>query len=87
MEKIKVKILSGFRLTIPEHARRRLHITIGEELDFTLEGNRLVYKVKDLPDDPVFSMLGIARGQIQRLGKVEEAAIDEVEDKFKRSRE
>jgi len=50
-------------------------------------GNRLVYKVKDLPDDPVFTMPRIARGQIQRLGKVEEALICEVEDKFKRSRE
>jgi len=87
MEKTKVKILSGFRLTIPEHARRRLPISIGEELDFTIEGNRLVYKVTDLPDNPVFSMLGIARGQLQRLSKVEEAVISEVEDKFKRKSE
>lgn len=84
MEKTKVKILSGFRLTIPEDARHRLPIRIGEELEFAVEGNRLVYKVKELPEDPVLSMLGLAKGQPQKLSEVEEAVISEVEEKAKR---
>ncbi len=86
MEKIKVKVLSGFRVTIPEEARRRLPIKIGEELEFAVEGNQIVYKMKELPEDPVFTMLALARGQPQKLSKVEEAVISEIEEKPKRSR-
>ncbi len=86
MEKSKVKILSGFRVTIPNEARRRLPIKIGEELEFAVEGNRLVYKVKELPEDPVFTMLGLVRGPQQKLSEVEEAVISEIEEKSKRSR-
>jgi len=86
MEGTKVKVLSGFRLTIPEDARRRLPIKIGGEVEFTVEGNRLVYKVKELPDDPVFSMLGLVGGQRRKLSEAEEAVINEVEEKLKRSR-
>lgn len=85
MEKTKVRVLSGFRLTIPEDARRRLPIKVGKELEFAVEGNRLVYKVKELPDDPVFSMLGLTAGSQKKLGEVEEVVISEVEEKFKRS--
>lgn len=73
-------------MTIPEEARRRLPIKIGEELEFTVEGNRIVYKVKELPEDPVFTMLALARGKPQRLSEVEEAVISEIEEKPKRSR-
>ena len=86
MHKSKAKILSGFRVTIPEEARRRLPIKIGQELDFVLEGNRLVYVVKGLPRDPVFSMLGLARGEERKLQEVEEAVVSEVVEKLKRSR-
>ncbi|MFQ6077181.1 MAG: AbrB/MazE/SpoVT family DNA-binding domain-containing protein [Candidatus Bathyarchaeia archaeon] len=85
MEKKRVKVLSGFRVTIPEGARNRLPIKIGEELDFTVEGNRLVYTVKELPEDPVFAMMGLAGGEAQELGEAEEAVIGEVKDKLKRS--
>jgi bifunctional DNA-binding transcriptional regulator/antitoxin component of YhaV-PrlF toxin-antitoxin module len=40
MEKTKVKVLRVFHVTIPEDARRRLSIKIGEELEFTVEGSR-----------------------------------------------
>jgi len=85
MEKIKVRVLSGFRVTIPEEARSRLPIKIGEELDFTMEGNRLVYTVKELPEDPVFAMMGLARGKARELGEAEEAVIGEMKDKLERS--
>ncbi len=86
MEKTKAKILSGCRVAIPEEARRRLPLTIGEELEFAIEGNRLVYKIKELPEDPVFTMLGVAKGTQRSLGKIEEAVASEVEEKIKRSR-
>jgi len=85
MEKIKVRVLSGFRVTIPEEARNRLPIKIGEELDFTVEGNRLIYTVKELPEDPVFAMMGLARGKERGLGEAEEAVIGEIKDKLERS--
>jgi len=86
MERHKVRILSGFRITIPEEARRRLPIRIGGELEFALEGNRLVYTLKELPQDPVFKMLGLAEGEERRLGEIEEAVVSEIEAKLKRSR-
>jgi AbrB family looped-hinge helix DNA binding protein len=86
MEKTKVTVLSGFRVTIPEYARRRLQIKIGEELEFTVEGNRIVYTVKELPEDPVFNMLALASGQPKKLSEVEEAVISEIDEKGKRSR-
>lgn len=86
MEKHKVKILSGFRVTIPEEARRRLPIKIGGELDFVLEGNRLIYMLKELPQDPVFDMLGLAKGEKRKLDEVEESMVSEIEEKLKRSR-
>ena len=73
MEKTKVKVLSGYRVTIPDEARRRLPLRIGEELEFSMEGNRLVYKVKELPEDPVFTMLGVAKGPQRKLSQIEEA--------------
>jgi len=85
MEDEKVKVLSGFRLTIPEDARQRLSIKIGEELAFSMEGNRLIYKVKELPDDPVFSMLGLAGREERKLSEVEQAVVEEIEEKSKRS--
>ncbi len=85
MENEKVKVLSGFRLTIPEDARQRLSIKIGEELAFAIEGNRLIYKVKELPDDPILSMLGLTGREQRKLSEVEQAVVEEIEEKSKRS--
>jgi len=85
MEKRKVKVLSGFRLTIPEEARDRLPIKIGIELEFAIEGNKLVYILEELPEDPVFTMIGLAKGRQRELGEVEKAMIGEVDEKLKRS--
>ena len=43
-------------------------------------------RFKGLPDGPVFGMLGLVRGQQQKLGEVEEIAINEIEEKSRRSR-
>lgn len=84
MEK-KVKVLSGFRLTIPDEARQQLMIKVGEELEFRMEGNRLVYKAGDLPDDPVFTMLGLATGERRKLDEFEEAVVEEIHEKLERT--
>ncbi|MEM0054109.1 MAG: AbrB/MazE/SpoVT family DNA-binding domain-containing protein [Nitrososphaeria archaeon] len=86
MEKTKVKILSGYRITIPEEVRRRFSLKEGDELELTVEGNRLIYKIRDLPEDPVIEMLGITSGVKQKLSEVEEAVVAEVEEKMDRSR-
>ncbi len=86
MEKTKVKILSGYRITIPEEVRRRFSLKEGDELELTVEGNRLIYKIIDLPEDPVISMLGITGGVERKLSGVEEAVTSELEEKMDRSR-
>lgn len=86
MEKQKVKILGGYRITIPEEVRRRYSLKEGDELELTVEGNKLIYKIKDLPEDPVITMLGITSGAKRRLSEAEEAVAAEVEEKMKRSR-
>jgi len=87
MQKSKVKVLSGFRLTIPEEARRRLPIKVGEELVFTLDGKRLVYMVEELPEDPVIAMLSLAKGERRRLAEVEDTVLSEIEEKLKRAQQ
>lgn len=82
-----MRVLSGFRVTIPEEARNRFPIKIGEELEFAVEGNRLVYIIKDLPEDPVFAMVGLTRGDERELNEVERAIMGEVAEKFKRSKD
>ncbi|MEM1554637.1 MAG: AbrB/MazE/SpoVT family DNA-binding domain-containing protein [Thermoproteota archaeon] len=84
MEKIKVKILSGYRITIPEEVRKRFSLKEGDELELTVEGNKLVYKIRNLPEDPVIAMLGIASGAKRKLSEVEEAVAAEVEEKISR---
>ena len=86
MEKVKVKILSGYRVTIPEEVRRRFSLKEGDELELTVEGNRLIYKIRDFPDDPVVAMLGITSGERRELGEAEEAVAAELEEKMNRSR-
>jgi AbrB family looped-hinge helix DNA binding protein len=86
MEKQKVKILSGYRITIPEEVRRRFSLKEGDELELTVEGNKLIYKIKDLPEDPVITILGITSGPKQKLSEVEEAVAAEVEEKLEKNR-
>lgn len=50
-----------------------------------MEGNRIVYRVEGLPEDPVFAMLGLAGGRLRKLGGVEEAVVSEVGEKLERS--
>jgi bifunctional DNA-binding transcriptional regulator/antitoxin component of YhaV-PrlF toxin-antitoxin module len=85
MKKTKVKVLSGFRVTIPAEARRRLLIKTDEELELAVKGNCLIYKVGSLPEDPVFTMLGLNRGPQKKLSQAEQGVADELEKKVDRS--
>ena len=62
-------------MTIPEEVRRHFSLKEGDELELelTVEGNKLVYKIRDLPDDLVITMLGITGGPNQKLSEAEEA--------------
>ncbi|MBO3800628.1 MAG: AbrB/MazE/SpoVT family DNA-binding domain-containing protein [Candidatus Brockarchaeota archaeon] len=81
----KVKILSGYRVTIPEEVRRRFSLKEVDELELTVKGNRLIYKIRNLPEDPVAAMLGITSGERRELSEADEAVISEVEGKMNRS--
>jgi bifunctional DNA-binding transcriptional regulator/antitoxin component of YhaV-PrlF toxin-antitoxin module len=42
----KTKTLSNYRVTILEEVCRRFSLKEGNELELTIEGNKLIYKIK-----------------------------------------
>jgi len=60
IQKYKVKVLNGHRITIPKDVRERLGIHVGDELELIVEGGKIILKLSD--EDPVFMLLGLAEG-------------------------
>ncbi len=85
MYRYKVKVLSGYRVTIPKEVRERWSLEVGDEVEITVEGSRLVLRPLKLPSDPVLAMLGIVEGEEIELKNFEKAVIEELEEKLKRS--
>jgi len=81
----KVKVLSGYRVTLPREIRDRWGLEVGDEVEIIVEGSRLVLRPIKLPSDPVLAMLGIAGEKRVKLKGVEKAVVDELEEKLKRS--
>ena len=81
----KVKVLSGYRVTIPKDIREKWGLKIGDEVEVIVEGNRLILRPTKLPSDPVLAMLGLARGEEVELRGVEKAIVEELREKLKRS--
>jgi AbrB family looped-hinge helix DNA binding protein len=79
----RVKVLQGFRVTIPEEARRKLRIEQGDVLEFTIEGAKMVLTSPKIPENPTLKMLGLAAGHPEEL---EEALTKEVEEKLAREK-
>lgn len=79
----KVKVLQGFRITLPEEARRKLRIEQGDLLEFAIEGAKIVLTSPKIPENPTLKMLGLAAGHPEEL---EEALIREVEEKLAREK-
>ena len=85
MYRYKVKVLSGYRVTLPREIRDRWGLEVGDEVEIIVEGSRLVLRPIKLPSDPVLAMLGIAGEKRVKLKGVEKAVVDELEEKLKRS--
>jgi len=85
MYKYKVKILSGYRITIPKEVRERWDLEIGDEIEITIEGSKLILRPIKLTRDPVLGMLDIIGEEEIKLKEPEEAVIKELEEKLKRA--
>lgn len=84
MYRYKVKVLSGYRVTIPKEVRERWGLRVGDEVEVVVEGSRLILRPLKLPSDPVLSMLGLA--EEAELRSAEDAVIEELKEKLERSR-
>ncbi|RLF13451.1 MAG: hypothetical protein DRJ66_07815 [Thermoprotei archaeon] len=81
----KVKVLSGYRITIPKEVRERWSLEIGDEIEITVEGSKLTLRPVKLMRDPVLGMLGIIGEKEIELKEPEKAVIAELEEKLRRS--
>lgn len=81
----KLKVLSGYRISIPKEVRERLGIRIGDEIFMEVSDGKIFLRIKSIPEDPVFSLIGLVGEKKRKLKDIEEAVIEEVEEKMKRS--
>jgi len=81
----KEKVLSGYRVTIPKKIRERLGIKIGDEVFIDVEDDKIIIRVRDVYEDPVLAMAGIAGEEKVKLKDIEESIIKELDEKIKRS--
>ena len=79
----EVKVLEGYRVTIPKEARERLRIRKGDFLKFSIEGGKMILQSTKIPESPTLKMLGLAAGHDKPL---EEALVEEVEEKLGRDK-
>jgi AbrB family looped-hinge helix DNA binding protein len=79
----EVKVLEGYRVTIPKEARERLRIKKGDTLKLEIEGASIILKSTRIPANPTLKMLGLAAGHDEPL---EEALTGEVEEKLAREK-
>lgn len=82
----KGKVLSGYRITLPKKIRERFGIKVGDDVIIDVEDGKIVIKVRDIYEDPVLAMAGIAGKERIKLKDYEEAVIEELEEKIRRSR-
>ena len=79
----EVKVLEGYRVTIPKEARERLRIKKGDKLKLEIEGASIILISTRIPANPTLKMLGLAAGHDEPL---EEALTGEVEEKLAREK-
>jgi len=80
---VEIKVLEGYRVTIPKKAREKLRIDKGDTLEIEIEGTRLILTSNKIPKNPTLKMLGLAAGHDETL---EEALIREVDEKLAREK-
>jgi len=81
----KLKILSGYRISIPREVRERFGLKVGDEIYMEVSEGKIILKVKSIPEDPVFSLIGLVGEEERKIKDVEKAVVEEVEDKISRS--
>lgn len=64
--KYKVKVLSGYRVSIPREVRSRFNIKIGDELDLEVKGGRLIISFTE--ESPLMMLAGIVEGAPSDVG-------------------
>lgn len=78
----EVRVLGGYRVTLPEEVRRKLRIKKGDSLRYELRGREVVFRAEHIPASPTMEMLGLAKGV---EATPEQAVIEEVEEKLARA--
>jgi len=78
----EVKVLEGYRVTLPEMVRRKLRIRKGDVLKYEVRGRELILRAEHLPVSPTMEMLGLAAGVDITP---EQAVLEEVEEKIART--
>ncbi len=78
----EVKVIEGYRITLPEEVRSRLRIKKGDKLTYTLRGREIILRAEHIPPNPTMRLLGLAAGVKKTL---EEAVLEEMQDKVERS--
>jgi len=84
MYKYKVKVLPGYKITIPKEVRERWNLKVGDEIEIMIEGSKLVLCPIKLIRDPVLGMLSIIGEEEIKLKESERAVIKELEEKLRR---
>ncbi|MGQ9723094.1 MAG: AbrB/MazE/SpoVT family DNA-binding domain-containing protein [Candidatus Jordarchaeum sp.] len=56
--KYRVKVLSGYRVSIPQEVRSRFNVKIGDELDLEVKGGRLI--ISFTKESPLMMLASIA---------------------------
>jgi len=82
MSLVEVKVLQGYRVTLPKEVRRKLRIETGDVLKCELRGREVVLRAEHIPASPTMEMLGLA-AEVEASS--EEAVLEEVEEKLARS--
>ena len=79
----KVRVLSGYRITLPKPIRERLGISVGDELTLVVRGNEISIVIDE--EEPIMLIAGIVSGSEEIFG--DEIFLEEIEEKMKRSKE
>ena len=80
LNKYKIKVLSGYRITIPKEIREKFNIKVGDELEIVVESGRISIPI--IKEDPVMMIAGIAEGAPTEI-KGDELFLEELKRKVK----
>lgn len=77
----EVKVLEGYRVTIPGEVRTRLRIRKGDRLFCELRGREIVLRAEHIPEAPTLGLLDLAA---EVKVTPEQAVLEEVMEKLAR---